>query len=50
MFTYEEVWNVIRSLPPDKALGPDGFTASFLQSVWHIFRADKMCLGRILET
>jgi hypothetical protein len=28
----EEVWNMIRSLPPDKAPGPDGFTTRLLQS------------------
>jgi hypothetical protein len=25
-FTEVEVWNVINALPPDKAIGPDGFT------------------------
>jgi hypothetical protein len=30
-FTEDEVWKVICSLPPDKALGLDGFTARFLQ-------------------
>jgi hypothetical protein len=29
-FTEEEVWTIIRALPPDKAPGPDGFTARFL--------------------
>jgi hypothetical protein len=23
-FTEDEVWNVVRTLPPDKAPGPDG--------------------------
>jgi hypothetical protein len=29
-FSEEEVWNVIRALPPDKAPEPDGFIAHFL--------------------
>jgi hypothetical protein len=29
-FIEEEVWSVIKTLPPDKALGLDGFTARFL--------------------
>jgi hypothetical protein len=30
-FTEEEVWGVIRSLPPDKAPCPNRFTTRFLQ-------------------
>jgi hypothetical protein len=41
-FTKEEVWRVIRSMPSDKALGPDGFTARFLQHTWDIIRLDLM--------
>jgi hypothetical protein len=41
-FTEEEVWSVIRSLPSDKSPGPDGYTAQFLQSTWHIIRCDVM--------
>jgi hypothetical protein len=41
-FTEEEVWNVIRSLPQNKASGPDGFTAHFLQATWPVIRADLM--------
>jgi hypothetical protein len=40
-FTEEEVWGVIRSLPPDKAPGPDGFTARFLQYTWDIVRPES---------
>jgi hypothetical protein len=29
-FTEEEIWMVMRSLPPDKAPRPDGFTGQFL--------------------
>jgi hypothetical protein len=31
-FTEDEVWNVIRSLMPDKASGLDGFIARFFQA------------------
>jgi hypothetical protein len=41
-FTEQEVWNVIRSLPPDRAPRPDRFTARFLQCAWHIIRHDLM--------
>jgi hypothetical protein len=33
---------VIRSLNPDKALGPDGFTTRFLQSTWPVIWRDVM--------
>jgi hypothetical protein len=41
-FTEAEVLDVIRSLPPDKALGPDGFTTRFLQTCWDTIRLDLM--------
>jgi hypothetical protein len=41
-FTEFEILDVIKALPPDKAPGPDDFTAKFLQSTWHIIRADLM--------
>jgi hypothetical protein len=41
-FTEEEVWGVIKALPHDKAPGPDGFSAGFLQSAWDIIRLDLM--------
>jgi hypothetical protein len=28
----EEIWAAVKALPPDKAPGPDGFTARFFQS------------------
>jgi hypothetical protein len=39
----EEVWQVIRAMPSDKAPGPDGFTTHFLQAAWDIIKADIMC-------
>jgi hypothetical protein len=41
-FTEVEVLDVIRSLPPDKEPGPDGFTARFLQTCWDTIRSDLM--------
>jgi hypothetical protein len=39
-FIEDEVWLVIRALPPDKAPGLNGFTTRFLQTTWPITRAD----------
>jgi hypothetical protein len=36
----EEVWNIIKSLPLDKAPGPDGFTCHFFQAAWPIIKHD----------
>ena len=41
-FTQEEVWNVVKDLPPDKAQGPDGFTGKFYQTGWPIIKNDVM--------
>lgn len=41
-FTESEIWDVIKSMHPDKAPGPDGFTARFLQVAWEIIRPDIM--------
>jgi hypothetical protein len=41
-FTEQEVWQVIQSLLPDKAQGPDGFTAQFLQLAWDIIKQEIM--------
>jgi hypothetical protein len=33
-FTREEIHEAIKSMPPQKALGPDGYTANFYQLHW----------------
>jgi hypothetical protein len=38
----EEVWNTIKSLPSDKAPGPDGFTGRFYKICWSIIKEDIM--------
>jgi hypothetical protein len=41
-FIEEEVWNMIRSLPPDKAPGPDDFNTRFFQATWLVIRSELM--------
>ena len=41
-FSEEEIWAAIRSLPPDKAPGPDGFSARFFQSSWTLIKETVM--------
>jgi hypothetical protein len=41
-FTEEDVWNVVRSLSPDKAPGLDGFSTRFLQAAWLLTKGDTM--------
>jgi hypothetical protein len=38
----EEIWAVIHALPPNKALGPNGFTTRFLQVSWPTICSDIM--------
>lgn len=33
-FIEEEIWATVKSLPADKAPGPDGFTVEFYVSAW----------------
>ena len=39
-FTIQEIRKVVFSFPPDKALGPDGFSTLFYQSCWNIIGWD----------
>ena len=39
-FSREEIDNVIKEMPADRAPGPDGFTGIFLKSCWHIIKED----------
>ena len=41
-FSEEEVWETIKSLPPDRAPGPDGYTGRFYKSCWPIIKFDLM--------
>jgi len=40
----EEVWDVIRDLNGDKALGPNGFTMAFFQKCWEFLKNDLMAI------
>ncbi|KAA3490037.1 reverse transcriptase [Gossypium australe] len=46
-FTEEDVWNVVKSMPPLKAPGVDGFSATFFQRFWYIVGPEvvKFCLA-----
>jgi hypothetical protein len=37
-FTREGIDNVVKRLPTDKALGPDGFNGLFIKKAWHIIK------------
>jgi hypothetical protein len=41
-FSEEEIWQVIRALPLDKALGPDSFSGLFYQKAWPVIKHDIM--------
>lgn len=42
LFTEEEVWNVIKEIPADRAPGPDGFIGVFYHKAWPIIKHDIM--------
>jgi hypothetical protein len=39
-FTKEEIDNVVKQMPTDKAPGPDGFNGMFFKKCWHIIKQD----------
>lgn len=45
-FTHEEIDNVVKEMPSDRASGPDGFNGCFLKSCWHIIEQDfyQLCM------
>ncbi|XP_073360435.1 uncharacterized protein [Aegilops tauschii subsp. strangulata] len=44
IFTEEEVWSAIKEMHPERAPGPDGFTAAFYQKVWPIIKHEIMAV------
>lgn len=40
LFSEDEVWRTINSLPNDKAPGPDGFTVRFYKKTWGVIKHD----------
>lgn len=39
-FTNEEINAVVKSMPADRAPGPDGFSGQFIKTCWHIIKED----------
>jgi hypothetical protein len=50
-FTKEEIDNVVKHMPMDKAPGPDGFNGMFFKKCWHIIKQDiyQLCNDFSLE-
>jgi hypothetical protein len=44
-FSETEIWEVIKSLSPDKAPGPNVFSARFYQSTWPLINAVMKTVG-----
>jgi hypothetical protein len=40
IFTKQDINNVIKYMPSDKAPGPDGFNGVFLKKCWTIIKED----------
>ena len=46
----DEIWEVIRRLRPDKAPGPDGFSARFYQTCWPLIKDAVMRIVSAFDT
>jgi hypothetical protein len=44
-FSEQEVWEIIKLVPSDKAPRPDGFTGRFYKACWDIIKADVMSMS-----
>ena len=40
LFTNKEIDDVVASMPPDRAPGPNGFNGAFLKACWPILKED----------
>ena len=45
LLQWAEIEHVIKTMPADRALGPDGFTGIFLKTCWEVIKEDfyKLC-------
>lgn len=48
-FTIDEVKRVVMDMPPDRALGPDGFSGLFFKSCWDVIATDLMAVMKALH-
>jgi hypothetical protein len=49
-FSEEEVCNIIKALPSDKAPGPDGYAGRFYKKAWLVVKSDFMAaINRVLQ-
>lgn len=39
-FQRDEIDQIVKRMPSDKAPGPDGFNAHFLKKCWHLLKND----------
>ena len=50
IITEEEVWNIIKSMPSDKAPGLDGLTGRFFRVAWQVIKVDFMAaISRLMQ-
>lgn len=41
-FYVDEVWNIVKETPSNRAPGPDGFTGLFYRAAWEVIKDDVM--------